>query len=240
MPLIFQSGGLVYHARALRYRNGLWQPFRRSLADWLARVLPAGDELILVGPSAGHCLPLEQLRRFRRLTLLEPDPVARFWLQRRLEHPNVEVEHRDLLVGPLVTGGVGLEALLQQREHAAVLFCNLLGQVQLELSSDEQIAFVREFQRRVLPQLARRRWASFHDRWSLDRGLDEPEPPREIELDHVPSDDELGVACFGPEGAPLIVLDHATAELFPEPGPRRYFAWQITPRALHIVEAVSG
>jgi len=240
MALVTQSGGLVYHARALRYRQGLWAPFRRHVADWLASALPVGDELILVGPSAGHCLPVEQLRRFRRLTVLEPDPVARFLLRRRLAHPNVEVEHRDLLVAPLVTGTVGLDDLLERREGATVLFCNLLGQVQLGLSTDEQARFQQQFQRRIMPQLARRRWASFHDRWSLDRGQDEPPVPSRVELDHVPTDDELGEACFGPAGAPVIVLDHATAELFPEPGPRRYFAWQITPRALHIVEALGG
>lgn len=240
MALLSQSGGLVYHARALRYRDSCWAPFRRHVADWLASVLPPGDELVLVGPSAGHCLPLAQLRRFRRLLVLEPDPVARFLLLRRLAHPRVLVEHRDLLVEPLLSGRPGLDALLERRRPAAVLFCDLLGQVQLELADAERARFQAEFRRRLGPELARRRWASFHDRWSLDRGIQEPAVPASIALDHAPSDDELGAALFGAQGAPITVLDHATVELFPEPGPRRYFSWQITPRALHIVEAVSG
>src|SRR5215216_4794788 len=76
MSLFTPSGGLVYHARALRHRSGLWAPFRRAVDEWLAEALPPADELILVGPSAGHCLPLERLARFRRLLVLEPDPVA--------------------------------------------------------------------------------------------------------------------------------------------------------------------
>src|SRR5882724_8736674 len=89
------SGGLVYHWRALRYRAVLWSQFRAGIAEWLARRLPLGDELLLVGPSAGHCLPLSQLARFRRLLVLEPDPLARRLLLPELgRHPRVEVEAR--------------------------------------------------------------------------------------------------------------------------------------------------
>ncbi|HYP90005.1 MAG TPA: hypothetical protein VEQ59_17670 [Polyangiaceae bacterium] len=240
MALFSLSGGLVYHARAARYREGLWAPFRRDVAAWLAEVLPAGDELILVGPSAGHCLPLAHFSRFARLTLLEPDPVARWLLLGRLSQPRVEVEPHDQLLQPLLHDRAGLDAVLERRPRAAVLFCNLLGQLQLELGHDEQQRFVREFRRRIVPQLAGRRWASFHDHWSLDRDVTAPAVPSPIALPHIPSDEELGRACFGPDGAAVTVLEHGTRELFPEPGPRRYFAWQLTPSALHVVEAVSG
>src|SRR6478752_1282230 len=240
MALFSLSGGLVYHARAARYRDGLWAPFRREVADWLAAVLPVGDELILVGPSGGHCLPLAQLSRFRRVSVLEPDPIARRLLLSRRAGPRIEVEHRDLLLEPLLGEEPGLDAVLERRPRAAVLFCNLLGQLQLELSDDEQQRFVGAFRSRVAPRLRERRWASFHDHWSMDRDVAAPAVPSPLELDHVPSDDELGRACFGAEGSAVTVLEHGTRALFPEPGPRRYFAWQITPSALHIVEAVSG
>jgi hypothetical protein len=157
-----------------------------------------------------------------------------------LDHPQVELEHRDLLVQPLVSGKAGLDALLERRPDAAVLFCDLLGQVQLELDDEQQRRFRDEFRRRILPRLAGRRWASFHDRWSLDRGLAESKLPSVVAFNYVPSDEELGASWFGPKGSPITVLDHGTSELFPEPGPRHYFAWQITPQALHIVEAVSS
>lgn len=234
------SGGLLYHLKALRYADELWAPFRRQVAHWLARALPAGDELLLVGPSAGHCLPLEQLARFRRLYVLEPDPLARLLLRSRIRGPELHFEHRDLLVAPLLSGRVGLDTFLERRPNASVLFCDLLGQVQLELDDEQQLRFQGEFQRRLLPLLAGRPWASFHDRWSLDRSSGAPRLPSLVAFDRVPSDQELGMAWFGAEGSQITVLDHATSELFTAPGPRRYFAWQITPDALHIVEGVSG
>jgi hypothetical protein len=240
MALFSLSGGLLYHLKAIRYSRELWAPFRRHVATWLNDALPPESELVLVGPSAGHCLPLEQLARFERVYVLEPDPIARRILAWRLAHPRLHVEHRDLLVEPLISGRAGLDALLDRRPNAAVLFCDLLGQVQLELGEEQQSRFQREFRRRILPRLAGRRWASFHDRWSLDRGLEEPKLPSVVGFNYVPQDEELGAAWFGAGSAAVQVLDHATSELFPEPGSRRYFAWQITPHALHIVEAVSG
>ncbi len=239
MSLFTPAGGLVYHARALRFRDGLWAPFRDALAEWLAEHLAVVDELILVGPSGGHCLPVAQLARFARLLVLEPDPIARRILALRLQPARIAFEHRDLLVEPLLSGRPGLDTVMRQRPHSAVLFCNLLGQLQLGLSDDAQHQFQAEFGRRILPLLEGRPWASFHDRWSLDRGRDEPTPTTRS-FDRLPSDDELGVAWFGPAGAPVTVLDHGTSRLFPEALPRRYFSWQITPRALHVVEAVAG
>jgi len=240
MSLVSLSGGLFYHLKALRYAPGLWQPFRRHVAEWLEHALPPGDELVLIGPSAGHCLPLAQLDRYQRLYVLEPDPIARFWLRTRLSRARLLLERRDLLVEPLLAGRGGLPVLLRRLPKASVLFCDLLGQVQLELTDEQQSRFQREFREKILPLLAERRWASFHDRWSMDRGVEEPALPSSVAFDHAPSDEELGGAWFGPDGAKVTVLDHGTSELFPNSRPRRYFAWQITPQALHLVEAVSG
>lgn len=240
MSLFSLSGGVLYHLKALRYGPGLWAPFRLHVARWLEQVLPPTERLVLVGPSAGHCLPLAHLARFPELCVLEPDPLARYWLRQRLPRARIVWESRDLLVAPLLTDRPGLDAVLARRPGAAVLFCDLLGQVQLELFEPQQRRFQDAFRQRILPALEGRRWASFHDRWSLDRAADAPPVPDALELDHVPSDQELGAALFGAAGPDVTVLDHGASELFPEPGPRRYFAWQISPGALHIVEAVSG
>lgn len=77
MSLLTPSGGLVYHLRAWRYRAGLWAPFRQAVETWLASALLGPGELVLVGPSGGHCLPEVVLRRFERIVVLEPDPLAR-------------------------------------------------------------------------------------------------------------------------------------------------------------------
>lgn len=240
MALFSPTGGLVYHLRARRHRERLWLPFRRAVAAWLAEALPPGEELILVGPSAGHCLPSEHLARFERLLLLEPDAVGRFLFRRRLGSSPISHMTEDLLVSPLLSGAPGLDALLQARPSAAVLFCNLLGQLQLDSSDEQHAGWRAAFQRRILPELRGRRWASFHDRWSLDRAASEPPLPLELHFARAPSDDELGASLFGASGPPVAVLDHGTAGLFPEAGPHRYFTWQLTADALHVVEAVSG
>jgi hypothetical protein len=239
MSLFTLSGGLVYHARALVYRASLWAPFREALGNWLAENLAVADELILVGPSGGHCLPLAHLSRFGRVLVLEPDPLARRLLAWRLPGARLVFEHRDLLVQPLLSGGAGLDALLERRPRAAVLFCNLLGQLHFGLGDEEQLTLYAELRRRFLPLLEGRGWASFHDRWSLDRSRDQP-TPTSLAFARRPSDDELGVAWFGATGDPVRVLDHGTSHLFADDLRRRYFSWQLTPLALHVVEAISG
>lgn len=238
MSLLTPSGGLVYHLRAARYRASLWAPFRAELAGWLEACFPqAAGELLLVGPSAGHCLPVALLQRFERLTVVEPDPLARMLLQRRLG-VQLETERRDLLVAPLLSGRVGLEAVLERRPRASVLFCNLLGQLHFALSDDEHAQLQAEFARRIVPALSGHSWASFHDRWSLDATAVTPLPS--LSFAQQPSDDQLARAWFGKDDPPVTVLDHGTNKLFPKALPRRYFGWQITPAVVHIVEAVSG
>ncbi|HVY27636.1 MAG TPA: hypothetical protein VHB79_13875 [Polyangiaceae bacterium] len=241
MPLFSASGGLVYHLRAWRRARALWQPFRAEMARWLQQRLPATGELVLVGPSAGHCLPLAHLAAFERVTLLEPDPVARFILRRRLleqhHHLRVDVEARDFLLAPLLNGTAGLDALLDERPRATVLFCNVLGQLHFELTEARHERFGEAFRERIVPRLATRAWASFHDRWSLDWKANAGEPPS-LRFAARPGDEELGQGLFGAAGPPVTVLDHGTAELFPAELPRRYVSWRITPRALHVVEAL--
>jgi hypothetical protein len=237
--LLTPSGGLVYHLRALRYRRTLWLPFRRALADWLAPHLSRSEVLVLVGPSAGHCLPLEQLRGAQQLVVLEPDPLARRLLARRLGPRPLLVESRDLLVEPLLSGKSGLDAVLERWPAASVLFCNVLGQLHFGLDDGQQARFTAEFRRRLWPVLAGRPWASFHDRWSLDSPKDAAHHASTLHFERLPSDAQLAEAYWG-TGQVVTALDHGTTELFPDTLPRDYLSWQITPNALHLVEAVVG
>lgn len=239
MPLLSPSGGLVYHLRALRFGRSLWAPFRSALAAWIEAALPLEQELILVGPSGGHCLPLAALRRARSVLALEPDLLARVLLARRLSLTDLRFESRDLLLAPLLQGRPGLDLLLQRRPHANVLFCNVLGQVQLDLTDAEQERFTREFQARLWPELQTRSWLSFHDYWSL-KGSHLAGFPSHVRFDAQPSDEALGQACFGERGSPVTVLDHGTASLFPNALARHYFGWQLTPGAFHLIEGVTS
>jgi len=241
MSLLSPSGGLIYHLRALRYGGGAWQPFRDHVAAWLReRLPPSGEELVLVGPSAGHCLPIEQLVAFRRLVLLDPDPLARVLLIRKLRRlradVEIRVEPRDLLIEPLLRGGTGLDSWLASRPNSAVLFCNVLGQLHFGLEEREHAAFCEAFRLRVYAQLDQRPWASFHDRWSLDGPV--PLITSSSTFASRPEDDELARSLFGEEGSALTVLDHGVSDLFPVDLPRRYFAWPLTPETLHVVEAL--
>jgi hypothetical protein len=211
------------------------------VARWLSEVLPPGDELILVGPSAGHCLPLRQLAAFRRVLVLDPDPVGRWLLRRRLAAQSsklaIETESRDLLRAPLLSGAAGLEQLLDRRPAATLLFCNVLGQLHFDLADEQQARFEQAFRSRIVPRLEGRVWASFHDRWSLDFAFEQalPEP---ASFPAQPSDEQLGRYWFGASGPPVEVLDHGTSELFPAALPRRYLGWRMRREAVHIVEAL--
>jgi hypothetical protein len=237
MSLLTPAGGLVYHLRAARYAE-LWAPFRDELRRFLLESVPNHGQLLLVGPSAGHCLPHDWLARFERLTLLEPDPLACHVLAARVRGPRIELEGRDLLLAPLLSGKPALDAVLARRPGAAVLFCNVLGQLHFGLSDEEQARFQEQFRVRIVPLLSGRPWASFHDRWSLDHDATAPRAPLSFKAS--PSDDELGRRYFGAEGPNVTVFDHGTSELFPAALPRRYLSWQLTPSALHLVEAVAG
>lgn len=237
MALLSPSGGIVYHLRAARYRAGLWLPFRQRLEAWLEQHLRSAPQVLLVGPSAGHCLPLERLARYPKLIALEPDRLAGMLLRARL--PGVTIAPRDLLVRPLLDGAPALDTLLKDYPDATVLFCNMLGQLQFDLSELEQGRFQSEFRRRILPALMDRPWLSFHDRWSFDLTLD-PSLPLELDFAHQPADDELARTWFGTEGPVLSAFDHGTTQLFPADLPRRYLGWQLTPGTYHLIEAVSG
>lgn len=158
--LIRPSGGLYYHLRAWRHGR-LWQPFRDRLAEWLNAWNCPREELILLGPSAGYSLPDFWLKTFKRIEAFDLDPLAGPLFRR--QHPNVSVHfHRVNLFwqdGKLSTQP--LKELLAAHPRAAVLFCNVLGQVLLEgrASEDEWTAFLR----RLREVLNSQSWASYHD-----------------------------------------------------------------------------
>lgn len=218
-----RSGGLRWHARALR-RWRLHEPFRRSIEAFLQEWQPGGTDLILVGPSAGWFLPGVFLRRFSRLFLLELDTSAPLFFSlrhgRALQQTGTTLEWHPT---DLVTA---LPEVLAARENAAVLFCNVLGQLGLERTDYE--ARLAE-----IPRLLRGRpWASFHDRFSA----------------RLPADRLANAAAFSSaapmDGAMLQRLgcegewtDHGTGAVLPPGTVRHYFPWRIVPDRFHWVEA---
>jgi hypothetical protein len=244
------TGGLRYHLRAWRYRASLWAPFRRAIAAWLAEWSPPERELLLVGPSGGYCVDLGFARRFDAVTAVEIDPVARWILRRRARaalrgaRTTLAMDSRDYLSprdGRFELEGV--RALCERYPRAAVLFCNVLGQLPLlgpepteESVSPEREGTFEWWLRSLPAALGDRSWASFHDRLS---GSVRPR----VALPTAPvawrSSEALVEELYPQTDRDDEVLnDHRTSELA-APLVRSAFVWELVPSVFHLVEGVS-
>jgi hypothetical protein len=234
-----RAGGPFYHLRALRAARTRWPPFRDALGALLEELLGSARSIVLVGPSAGYCIPDHFLARFESAVALEPDPLARLMLARRLRRLGVrslELIGEDQLVGPLTDGRPGLDALLDASPGRAVLFCNVLGQVRFLLPERDFGKWQSGWTQRIAPRLDGRPWASFHDRVSAPVPPTSPMPCRSA---HRLSDAEIGSLYAGRRGR-VELYDHLTEGLFPRSLPHSYFHWELEPGAHHLVEAVGS
>jgi len=234
------AGGLRYHARALLGRAS-WAPFRASLGSWLSELALSSDRALLVGPSAGYCIPDEFLQRFADLTLLEPDPLAGFLLARRaraLGVPEVRVVRTDELLQPLLHGGAGLVERLERDAKCSVIFCNVLGQTRFLLEDPAFSRFKAAFVERVLPRLADRSWLSFHDRVS---GSLAPAFSGVLRVPERLTDAALRESFQPPRvshAQVIELLDHESSGFFPALRPHVYFTWPIDRERYHVIEGV--
>ncbi|MDO9598857.1 MAG: hypothetical protein Q7J47_14160 [Azoarcus sp.] len=151
MHLLDPSGGLGYHWRALRYRHHFWAPFISTVAGWLHAWQPPTKHLVIVGPSAGYALPTPFLARFGQITVLEPDPLARLILRRRLRPLRLEAGTLDCL-----SDRDGPRWLARQYPDASLLFANILGQAPPLTARPDWAAHLRD-------ALRGHHWASWHD-----------------------------------------------------------------------------
>jgi hypothetical protein len=223
------AGGLRYHWRARRHSRR-WAPFVEPLADWLDGWMPDTEHLLLVGPSAGWCLPDAVFRRFARIDVLEPDPLARVLLSRRLRRLGREprLHERDYLTADPAR----IAELACDFPRHAILFCNVLGQLRFlhpELDDTERSL---QWKRALMAALDGRAWATFHDRLS---GRLVPRLGGETAASEgAMSDEDLAAAFYDDVGE---LHAHGTDGLFPQL-PRRYFAWELVPGRHHLIEAI--
>ena len=238
--LVNRAGGAFYHLRALRAARTRWRPFRDGLGGFLSEALGDQTSLVIVGPSAAYCIPDEFFGRLHAVTALEPDPLARRLLARRLRRLGVrslDFVAEDRLVAPLVAGRPGLDALLEAEPGRAVLFSNVLGQIRFLLKEPEFAKWQSAWTQRIAPLLFGRRWASFHDRVSSSA------PPRfsmPYRSARRLSDAELGPSLYSGTAGTVELYDHLTEGLFPADLPHDYFHWEIEPHSHHVIEAVRG
>lgn len=214
VSLCHESGGLIYHLRALRYRKTLWHPFVEQVGKCLASWQPPQQDLLIVGPSAGYTLSAPFLARFRRIDILEPDPLARWILSRRFPDRSFH------------TGGLdcfktedGARRLREAYPQHAILFSNVIGQM-----PDESGAWKRN----MVEALRSTSWASYHDLVSTSR------KPARIDSVVLPAGTSLeDVLGHFWQGGELEIRDHETCGLVP--AETAYVPWSITPDQHHLV-----
>jgi len=222
MPLLHSSGGFFYHVRAWRWRHNRWMPFHGEVARWLDAWHPRATHLVLIGPSGGYALNARFLDRFQRITVLEPDPLARHLLRRRFS--DIRFEFAESFWLPRSNGPV---TLAHRYPDAAFLFCNLLGQVLAGQDADhDRQHWLNELQQ-ALPG---REWASWHDLASTTR---RPDRFVRLSLTRPESLDNL-LARFW-LGGELEVHDHECSGMLPD-SPRQYAIWQLAPHRYHLLE----
>lgn len=232
------AGGLRYHVRAWRHHDE-WEAYRSGLRDWLNSWRPGRSTLALIGPSAGHCLPIEVLARFQRLVVFEIDPLARYLLKRRMQrtlpHCSVTWVGEDMWIGPVRADRQIPEGLVDP--SMAILFCNFIGQLPYMLEEGEYPSFQRDWAESLFPQLAKTPWASFHDRVSGETAPYESLEPLNRRLD----DEEItALYASDPSHDRIELNDHCSHELLPIGYDYRYLHWPLTPTKHHLIECVLG
>ena len=218
------TGGLFWHLRAVVARKSLWSPFRSQLEDWLAGWSPPTRNLLLVGPSAGWCLPDSFLTRFDHLHAVDIDPAAPSFF--RLLHGgalrsagvSLTWSRRDFFADPA--------GVLAAHPDAAVLFCNVAGQrcvqVRDPLAVEAELAGLQRL-------LHGHNWASFHDLLSA-RTMASP-PARSLSR-HMGGRELLSGYGLGGEW-----FDHLTGQLLPPSAARLILPWRFKRGRLHLIEA---
>ena len=227
------SGGLSYHLTARRHLP-TWQAYHKRLAQWLKEWTPPSERLILFAPSGGYSLPPEFLQRFSHITAVDPDPLARLvfsWRHRQQLRRLRWNFDSSLLVDlrrPLLS--TRSEKFWEKNSQAAVLFCNVLGQLPwIEKNHDDHMHIESDLWRNFRWNLRSQPWASYHDVISLEgpaqwtqEGLDKNSSLQQFALQHL-RDSQL-----------LEVRDHQTWSLG-LPKPRQATWWSVRPNQQNLI-----
>ena len=219
------SGGLVWHWRAL-WRRRHWMDFIDAVAAELQQWQPPQKKLLLLGPSAGWCLPSDFLIRFNEINAIDLDPLAerifRFNHGRALDRAGTK------LTFELENIFTSFDAILDRFPDHAILFPNMLGQHIYHIDDTDQARIEIES---VKTKLATRHWASIHDRLSgkIQSGAALPTPF---------TTHEALTAQILAEQLKLSGewIDHQTTHVLPEGVERRLVGWRLLDTWMHIVE----
>jgi len=219
------SGGLVWHWRAL-WRRRYWTDFIDAVAVELARWQPPQRKLLLLGPSAGWCLPSDFLIRFESIHAIDLDPLAERIF--RFNHGRALHRAGAHLTFELENIFTSFDALIDRFHDHAILFPNMLGQHIYHVADTDTARLEIEA---VKTKLAHRHWASIHDRLSgkIRSGRPLPSPLR---INEAIKPDRLA-ETLGLTGE---WVDHLTTHVLPEESERRIVGWRLLDDWMHIVE----
>lgn len=226
-----RSGGLLYHMRAIKYRDSLWKDFRRHLAEfqknWLERLPQQQKEhLILVGGSGGHCLSQEFLRSFQNIIHIDMDPWAPFFFKKR--HPEISIHFIRRSV--FNDEGKILPELLEKfsPSNSVWLWSNLLGQIGLHYPEEEVPKMIQH----VVSRMEKHSWMSFHDLYSLPS----TEPIQRLGLSQkFLSWSDAGKEISRLKQKKVILTDHLTKDSFPFKE-KEILLWPLRPKQIHFIE----
>jgi hypothetical protein len=228
------TGGLHWHLHA-RMSLQRWQGTHWAIEQFLSKISPGSDHLLLLGGSAGWMMPPSWLQRFQRIDAYDIDPLSPFLFRWRhgpsLAPKNIAIQfHRKDAIA-------NLPALLDEHPHACLWFDNLLGQVRYRLG-DEDAAERQLLQIKRL--LAGRHWGSLHDMYSG------PTDSQTTQVREVPNLVQRGTADLTEDGTQRLLRlldakgiwqDHATRGVFPEGTPTTWMPWAFKPHYWHWLEA---
>jgi hypothetical protein len=236
--IISESGGIIYHIKALKHHDSVWKPYKKRLESWLLETWnpPSDQPLILIGPSAGWCLTQKFLDRFENVTAYDIDPLALFLLKKRFKHAIIRTCRQDALDIHANPAAEALRVILRETpQNPSILFCNLWGQVFLDEKSESMLP---RWRRELESILNGKNWASFYDRVS-----GEVSPHVTIGNEHSSkslTNQELIDRFYGSPNEPRAtteLLDHSTGGFFTDL-PRLHLHWELQPGRHHLIEAI--
>lgn len=216
------SGGIVYHLRALRYGSQEWVHHRNSVFNFLEQWIesqkrPRTRTLVIVGSSGGYSLSEAILHSFDELVIYEPDFLARMIFQFRFRKVPVKItwiKSKYDFKSPLPEG--------------AILFCNLLGQI--------EIKNFKEFKADLHRVLTGREWASFHDALSGEHIRFRVPSFAHAKIDATQIQSWIQTR----HTRPVQAIAHLAPDLFEDGDFHRFFYWdwRITAKRTHLIEGV--
>ena len=215
---------LFYHLRKLRFSLKLWPFHQNKVNAFLKEWNPSNtDEVLLIGPSAGYSLPLDFIQKFKSITAVEPDPVARFLFERRFKVKPKWIKR------PLQFNQIkSLKPFLHFK--GPILFCNVLGQVPMKS--------VAPFKQVLADFLKGKTWASYHDAMS-GSGIEfdcEDAPRTKATFTQMKS----WIYVKNAHAGNVEVTAHLAPDLFDSKSGLKfqYWWWKLTDQESHLIEGV--